>query len=156
MAVLSLVGELARPEKSSLTYVCWACGLGKTTCMIDLGHVLALLSMKPNGRTPITVRLVLANEDLVKHYAQLFAEKQKEADTRVKFEWLSMTTFKEKLEENPMFYAKDVLVADEGDCLITREVKEQLVLCQPRHLVLLSAVPKEAWTGMQRLSFRNK
>ena len=53
-------------------------------------------------------------------------------------------------------YAKDILVVDEGDILLDKEIKKQLVKAQPRHVVLLSAVPKEAWTAMQRLCFRNK
>ena len=40
-AILELVGELVKRQKFSLTYVCWPCGLGKTTCMLELGHLLA-------------------------------------------------------------------------------------------------------------------
>ena len=98
MVVLSLLGKLAKGEKTSRTYVRWDCGLGKTTCMVDLGHILAIESLPPTGKKPITMRLIIANEDLVKHYEQLFAEKQKEADDRVKFEWLSMADFKKDLE----------------------------------------------------------
>lgn len=156
MAVLSLVGELARKEKkSSLTYVCWACGLGKTTCMMELGHILGLVSLPPTGKKPVYVRLVLANADLVKHYEQLFAKKQEEADKRVQLEWLSMDTFKTKLEEAPAQYGKDCcLVIDEGDTMLAKEVHKQLIIAQPRHLVLISAVPAEALTGMQRFCFR--
>ena len=77
MAVLTLLGELAKRDKTSLMYVRWACGLGKTTCMIDLGHILAQASLKPTGKKQIAVRLIVANKDLVKHYQQLFIEKQR-------------------------------------------------------------------------------
>ena len=157
MAVLSLVGELATMEtKSSLVYVCVPCSYGKTTCMADLAHILALRALPRAGRKTIKVHLVLANEDLLKHYEQKFADKLKVADPRVKFEFLSIATFEKELKEDPKQYAKSVLVIDEGDTVLLKDVSEQLAIAQPRHVVLLSAVPKESWTGTQRLSFRNK
>ena len=32
-----------------------------------------------------------------------------------------------------------------------REINLQLGICPPKHLVLLSAVPREAWSGTQKL-----
>ena len=60
-------------KKNTLTYVNWTCGLGKTTYMLELGHILGLISRPPKGTGTITVRLVLAYADLVGHYEQYFA-----------------------------------------------------------------------------------
>ena len=150
--MLSLVGELAKISKNSLTYVMWPCGLGKTTQMMQLGHILGLATLA-KGKRPITVDLVLANGDLVEHYRQLFKEKQEHADPRVRFEWMSIDTFKKQLVECPAFFAKDILIVDEGDTMLVRDVNTQFSLSYPRHLILLSAVPKDAWTGTQLLCF---
>ena len=45
LTILLLIGELTRNLKSSLTYVCWPTGLGKTTSMMELGHILCLHSL---------------------------------------------------------------------------------------------------------------
>ena len=82
MAVLALLGKLAKRDKTSLMYVRWDCGLGKTTCMMDLGHILAVEGV-PAGKSIINVWLLLANEGLVKHYEKVFAEKWEEALPRV-------------------------------------------------------------------------
>ena len=66
------MGKLAKREKNSLTYVRWDCGLGKTTCMVDLGHILALESLPPTGKKPITVSLLIANDGLLDHYENVF------------------------------------------------------------------------------------
>ena len=58
-----------------------------------------------------------------------------------------MATFSEKLLDSPAQFAKDIIIADEGDTLLVREVNQQLGLSYPKHLILLSAVPREAWTG---------
>ena len=115
--------------------------------MMELGHMLAKISMPAKGKKPINVKLLVANEDLVGHYEQLLKEKERLADERIKFEWLSLATFTKKLEESPAQYAKDIIIADEGDTLLVREVNQQLGLSYPKHLLLLSAVPREAWTG---------
>ena len=99
------------------------------------------------------VNLVVSNENLVSHYQQLFAEKQKLADKRVLFEWLSMDTFKKQMLQCPSAFCKDILVVDEGDTMLVHDINIQLSLSYPRHLVLLSAVPREAWTGTQKLCF---
>ena len=67
-AILELLGELVRRQKQSLTYVCWPCGFGKTTSMLELGYTLAKLILNPKGRQTLVVRLVLANADLVANY----------------------------------------------------------------------------------------
>ena len=67
-AILALVAELIKRDKRTLTYVCWPCGLGKTSCMVELAHMLALNSLPAKGKKTVTVRLVVANSDLVTHY----------------------------------------------------------------------------------------
>ena len=100
MAILLLLGKLVKKDRR-LIYVEWPCGLGKTTCMLELGHVLGLVSLGPYSKKDIAVQLVVANDDLVAYYEHLFAEKQRLADERITFYWLSMTTFKKQLLDEP-------------------------------------------------------
>ena len=94
-AILSLVAALAAlDKKGTMTYVNWQCGLGKTTCMLTLGHMLALGTRPPKGIDTVTVRLVLANPNLVSHYQRLFERKQAQADQRIAFEWMAIDKFK--------------------------------------------------------------
>ena len=74
-AILAVIAALAQQDKNGLAYVAWACGYGKTTCMLELGHSIAQVLLPPKGRQRINVRMVLANPDLLDHYQQLFAEK---------------------------------------------------------------------------------
>ena len=94
------------------------------------------------------MHLVIANTDLVEHYAQVFERKQAEKDPRVAINWISMTTFKEQLKQNPELYAKDILIVDEGDILLKKEIRNQLSLSYTRTLVMLSAVEREQWSGL--------
>jgi len=55
--------------------------------------------------------------------------------------------------EAPEQYFKDCVVIDEGDTALVRELNQQLNISAPKHLLLLSAVPKDAFTGTQKLSF---
>ena len=123
--------------------------------MLQLGHMLGLSTLTTNNKN-VTVRLVVANEDLVAHYKALFADKQCEADARITFEWLSMTAFKKQLLEAPAVYAMNVLVVDEGDAVLIKQVNEQLGLAKAKHVVLLSAVPRAALTGTQKLCLRTE
>ena len=86
MVILTLVGELIKRQRSSLTYVSWPCGLGKTTCMLELGHILGQSLLPPKSQRKIMVRLELANSDLVAQYQKLFKENQGHADSRITFE----------------------------------------------------------------------
>ena len=94
------------------------------------------------------MHLVIANTDLVEHYAELFKKKQAEKDPRVTINWISMTAFKEQLKQNPALYAKAILVVDEGDIMLEKEIRNQLSVCYPRILVMLSAVEREQWNGL--------
>ena len=84
--------------------------------------------------------LIIANTDLVEHYTQLFERKQAEADPRVIISWISMATFKEELKQNPELYAKAILVVDEADIMLEKEIRKQLSVSYPKTLVMLSAV----------------
>ena len=117
--------------------------------MLELGHTLALNSLpQAANRGSATVILVIANADLVEHYAQLFERKQAEADPRVIINWISMATFKEKLKKDPELYAKAILVVDEGDIMLEKEIRKQLSVSYPKTLVMLSAVEREQWSGL--------
>ena len=90
-----MVAELAAQDKrGTMTYVNWPCGLGKTTCMLALGHMLALGTRPPKGIGTVIVRLVLANPNLVSHYQRLFERKQGQADQRIAFDWMAIVKFK--------------------------------------------------------------
>ena len=99
------------------------------------------------------VRLVLQNADLVQYYKQLFSKKQALSDPRVSFDWISTATFQQNLLSAPEQYSKDCVIVDEGDTILVREVNQQLNLVAPKHLLLLSAVPRDSWSGTQKLSF---
>ena len=102
-----------------ITFATGKGGTGKTSCMTELGHILGLNSLPARRRMTVTVRLVLANPDLVKHYKQEFKGKEALADPRVTFDWLSMDDFKQKLRADPASYGKDnVLLIDEGDTVL--------------------------------------
>ena len=64
-----------------------------------------------------------------------------------------MAAFKKQLMESPSNFTKSILVVDEGDTILERVVNQ--ALSNPKHLVLLSAVPREAWNGTQRLCFNS-
>ena len=68
-----MVSELGKLNRSSQTYICWSCGTGKTTSILELGHIIGLNSLSAKSKKTVTVRLVLANPDLVNHYKQQFA-----------------------------------------------------------------------------------
>ena len=121
LAILNLVSEMIKKDNRTLTYVCWPCGLGKSTTLLEWGNILGVNCLPKRGNKTVTVRLVVAN-DLVAHYKQAFTEKQDQADKRITFEWLSMTTLKQKLQDCPSAYIKDIILADEGDTLLVREI----------------------------------
>jgi len=75
------------------------------------------------------------------------------ADPRVSFEWISTASFQQNLLSAPEQYSKDCVIVDEGDTVLVREVNQQLNIASPKHLMLLSAVPRDSWSGTQKLSF---
>ena len=89
LAILNLVSEMVKKDNSTLTYVCWPWGLGKSTSLLQWGSMLGLNCLPKRSNKTVAVCLVLAN-DLVTHYKQAFTEKQALADPRIIFEWLSM------------------------------------------------------------------
>ena len=121
--------------------------------MLQLGHILGLNELTQKSKKTIKVNLVVANKDLVKYYQEHFDKKQKQADPRILFEWFSMDAFQKQLLECPSLFVKDILIVDEGDTMLIRRINQQLSLSYPRHLILLSAVPRDAWTGTQELCF---
>ena len=145
--VLNLVGELAK-AKSSLSYISWPCGAGKSTCMLEMGHIIGLQMLGQARMATAKVHLVVANADLVAFNERLFTIKQRLADYRIVFEWQSLEAFKQHLRDQPARnLAAEVAIIDEGDLLLDIETNQQLNAACPRHLVLLSAVPQDAWNG---------
>ena len=59
---------MAKQEKNSMIYVCWGTGLGKTSCMMEMGHSIGLSTLAPKSKNSVDVKLVLANADLLPHY----------------------------------------------------------------------------------------
>ena len=76
-------------------------GPRKIDCLLELGHAIGLTALPSKGKSTVDVKLVLSNADLVKHYQQVFADKQSHANPRVNLEWLSMATFKKRLHDSP-------------------------------------------------------
>ena len=66
-AIISCMTELAR-VKNSIIYVAWPCGAGKTACMLEAAHSVAL----SNSRKGMSLKLVLSNNELVNYYQELF------------------------------------------------------------------------------------
>jgi len=93
-----MLGELAK-SKNSFTYVSWGCGSGKTTCMLELGHIIGLRLLGQKVKSA-KVKLLVANADLVAFHMQLFAAKQFLKDPRLTFEWESIDAFKMKLNDD--------------------------------------------------------
>lgn len=134
--------------KGSLTYISWPCGSGKTTCMLELGNMLAhKLMPSRRAKKPVYVKLVVANTDLVSYYQNLFTEKQSLADPKINFEWQSVATFKQRFIEDPGKEVTECLVIDEGDLVLDREMNRSWNVACHKHILLLSAVPKESWNG---------
>ena len=63
-----------------------------------------------------------------------------------------------RIEQRELPESEHMLIksVEKADTLLDKDVTKLLVQAQPRHVVLLSAVPKEAWTPEQRLCFNNK
>ena len=51
-----------------------------------------------------------------------------------------------ELSEDPTKFQRDCIVLDEGDTYLVQEVNQHLGAANPRHVVLLSAVPRATWT----------
>ena len=65
-----------------------------------------------------------------------------------------MSDFQKTLKENPYRFSRDTLLTiDEGDTILVKEMHEQLSKSSSKNVLLLSAVPQEAWSGAQKLSF---
>jgi len=116
--------------------------------MLEIGHILGLRLLNSKCKKPVKVTLVVANTDLVSYYKNLFSEKQALADPLISFEWLNIAVFKQLLaDDSAKNSVADAIIVDEGDLLLEREVNLRLNLSCPKHLILLSAVPKEGWSG---------
>ena len=68
---------------------------------------------------------------------------------------MSVATFKQQFTADPGKEVSECLVIDEGDLVLDREMNQSWNVACPRHILLLSAVPKESWNGTQRLCFQS-
>ena len=56
--------------------MCQGVGTGKTTEMLEIGHLHALHLLGKKAEAKISVRLVVMTTELVEYYCKIFAEKQ--------------------------------------------------------------------------------
>ena len=66
---------------------------------------------------------------------------------------MATADFLRQWQEDPKELSKDVIVVDEGDQLLLREVAHKQTSAWPKSWVLLSALPRESWSPAQQLSF---
>ena len=121
--------------------------------MVELGYHVALEHLTPTGKAQIKVHLIVPSTELANLHELNFAKKQAEADQRVKFFWEDHAQFKQLWKANPSAFIKDVVLIDEGDMMLTRDISDRSIPHWPRSWILLSALPKSSWTGTQSLSF---
>ena len=62
-------------------------------------------------------------------------------------------TFRQQWLENASQFCSQVVIADEADLLLTRDISHRRVSAWPRRFVLLSAFERSNWSGIQTLSF---
>ena len=110
--------------------------------MLEMGHIVGLQMLGKSRRASATVKLVVANADLVDFNERLFTIKQRLGDPRIAFEWMSFDAFKQHLLVQPAKnIAAEAAIIDEGDLLLDIDINQQLNIACPKHMVLLSAVP---------------
>lgn len=153
-AISTLIYHLSK-EKNTWVYAAWNTGFGKTTAMPEIGYDLALNVLPKTGNSTVTVQLVVMTLELVGLHEKSFAEKLKEANKRIKFVWVEAENFRTQWLQNEKAYSKDIVVADEGDLMLTRAISDQKPANWPKRFVLLSAVPRSSWTPTQEHAFSN-
>ena len=115
--------------------------------MVELGYLSALDHLGPNSKGQIKIHLVVPSIELAVLHELNFAKKQAEADKRVKFIWEDHSSFIQMWKANPSSFSKDIVIVDEGDLFLRRDISERQVPNWPRSWILLSALPKTSWTG---------
>ena len=86
-------------------------------------------------------------------YQGQFAEKLRQAGPRIDFNWRSLADFMESWKVQAKQFKKDIIVIDEGDQVLVREVANIETFSLPKRWVLLSALPRDRWTDQQELCF---
>ena len=86
-------------------------------------------------------------KELVGLYRKIFMKKQAEADSRVEFIWTDLADFKDDWKKKSQSLGQEIVIVDEGDLILEREIFHLPLAVWPRRLVLLSALPREAWTA---------
>ena len=61
--------------------------------MLEIGYIMALDCLPAIGKSMITVHLVVPSKEQAQLYQKRFAEKQSQADPRVRFEWTDTASF---------------------------------------------------------------
>ena len=122
--------------------------------MLEIGYLAALKNLGQSGKGNIKVRCIVPSSELASLYENIFAKKMSEGDKRVKFIWQSHASFLEQWTANASSFSKEILMCDEGDLLIKREVSGRSVANWPKAWILLSATPRTSWTKYQELCFQ--
>ena len=87
-----------------------------------MGYLLAKDILGIKTKAEIMVHLVVPSVPLAMLYKEKFKKKVSQADARIKIIWVDLGYFKEKWLDNPDMYDKHVVVVDEGDQLLLREI----------------------------------
>ena len=140
--------------RNSWVYVCQPTGTGKTTEMLELGYMMGRLLRPATGNREVNVRLIVPSPEQATLYKKRFAEKESQAETRINFIWQPLKEFLQQWIENPSQFNKDVLVADEGDQLLIRQVTHKETSAWPKRWVLLSALSRDQWSETQKICFK--
>ena len=86
-------------------------------------------------------------------YEKKFAKKLAEGDKRVLFIWQDHASFRQQWIENASAFTKDIVIVDEVDMFLTRDISGRAVTQWPKSFILLSATSKNSWSKYQELCF---
>ena len=105
-----------------MVYVHQPTGTGKSYALVEMGHDLAKDLLPTKGKATIKVILVVMAAELVGIFQRKFLAKQAQADMRIEFQWMCLDTFRASWHDKPEVFAKSVILVDEGDEILRREI----------------------------------
>ena len=91
-----------------------------------MGYLLAKDLLPEKGKSEIPVKLVVPSKVLAMLYKEKFKKKMSQADERIKIDWIDLPTFREKWKANPEGYKKAIVICDEGDHLLSKDISHDL------------------------------